>query len=110
MDWRHIGALIEVGRELYGDMLNIVAWVKSNAGQGSFYRASMNSLASSGSATSRTATMSSSDALDATGRTSGATRALTRSAKDIFDLANIAERNSPDLAYFGHWPYQYNKT
>ena len=38
MDWRHIGALIEVGRELYGEMLNIVAWVKSNAGQGSFYR------------------------------------------------------------------------
>ena len=38
MDWRHIAALIEVGRELYGDMLNIVAWVKSNAGQGSFYR------------------------------------------------------------------------
>ena len=38
MDWRHIGELIEVGRELYGDMLNIVAWVKSNAGQGSFYR------------------------------------------------------------------------
>ena len=38
MDWRHIGALIEVGRELYGDMLNIVAWIKSNAGQGSFYR------------------------------------------------------------------------
>jgi DNA modification methylase len=38
MDWRHIGALIEVGRELYRDMLNIVTWVKSNAGQGSFYR------------------------------------------------------------------------
>jgi len=38
MDWRHIGELIEVGRELYGDMLNIIAWVKSNAGQGSFYR------------------------------------------------------------------------
>ncbi len=38
MDWRHVGALIEVGRDLYGDMLNIVAWVKSNAGQGSFYR------------------------------------------------------------------------
>jgi DNA modification methylase len=38
MDWRHISALVEVGRELYGDMLNIVAWVKSNAGQGSFYR------------------------------------------------------------------------
>ena len=38
MDSRHIGELIEVGRELYGDMLNLVAWVKSNAGQGSFYR------------------------------------------------------------------------
>ena len=38
MDWRHIGGLIEVGRELYGDMLNIIAWIKSNAGQGSFYR------------------------------------------------------------------------
>ena len=38
IDWRHIGELIEVGRELYGDMLNIVVWDKSNAGQGSFYR------------------------------------------------------------------------
>ena len=38
MDWRHIGELIEVGRELYGDMLNLVVWNKSNAGQGSFYR------------------------------------------------------------------------
>ena len=38
MDWRHIGDLIEVGRELYGDMLNLVVWNKSNAGQGSFYR------------------------------------------------------------------------
>jgi hypothetical protein len=38
MDWRHIGDLIEVGRELYGGMLNLVVWNKSNAGQGSFYR------------------------------------------------------------------------
>jgi DNA modification methylase len=37
MDWRHIGDLIDVGRKLYGDMLNLVVW-KSNAGQGSFYR------------------------------------------------------------------------
>jgi DNA modification methylase len=33
MDWRHIADLVEVGRGLYGDMLNL-----SNAGQGSFYR------------------------------------------------------------------------
>jgi DNA modification methylase len=38
MDWRHIEDLIAVGRELYGDVLNIVVWVKSNGGQGSFYR------------------------------------------------------------------------
>jgi DNA modification methylase len=38
IDWRHIGDLIEVGGQLYGPMLNLVVWNKSNAGQGSFYR------------------------------------------------------------------------
>ncbi len=38
MDWRHIGELIEAGREVYSEMLNLVVWAKSNAGQGSFYR------------------------------------------------------------------------
>jgi DNA modification methylase len=38
MDWRHVGELIEVGREVYGEMLNLIVWVKNNAGQGSFYR------------------------------------------------------------------------
>jgi DNA modification methylase len=38
MDWRHIHELIAVGRELFGAMLNLVVWNKSNAGQGSFYR------------------------------------------------------------------------
>jgi DNA modification methylase len=38
MDWRHIEDLIAVGRALYGTMLNLVVWNKSNAGQGSFYR------------------------------------------------------------------------
>ena len=37
MDWRHIRELIEAG-EVYGEMLNLAVWVKSNAGQGSFYR------------------------------------------------------------------------
>jgi DNA modification methylase len=36
--WRHISDLIDVGRELYDPMLNLVVWNKSNAGQGSFYR------------------------------------------------------------------------
>jgi DNA modification methylase len=38
MDWRHVSDLIEVGRKLYGAMLNLVVWNKSNGGQGSFYR------------------------------------------------------------------------
>ena len=38
MDWRHIRELIEAGREIYGAMLNLVVWEKTNAGQGSFYR------------------------------------------------------------------------
>jgi DNA modification methylase len=38
MDWRHIGELIQAGDMVYGEMLNLAVWVKSNAGQGSFYR------------------------------------------------------------------------
>ena len=38
MDWRHIAELLEAGGVVYGDTLNITVWVKSNAGQGSFYR------------------------------------------------------------------------
>jgi DNA modification methylase len=38
MDWRHVAELIGAGREVYGDMLNLVVWAKSNSGQGSFYR------------------------------------------------------------------------
>ena len=38
LDWRHISDLADVGRDLYGAMLNLVVWNKSNAGQGSFYR------------------------------------------------------------------------
>lgn len=38
MDWRHVADLLQVGREIYGATLNLISWVKSNAGQGSFYR------------------------------------------------------------------------
>jgi DNA modification methylase len=38
MDWRHIDTLMSVGREVYGDMLNLVVWNKTNPGQGSLYR------------------------------------------------------------------------
>ena len=38
IDWRRVSDLIEVGRDLYGEMLNLVVWNKTNAGQGSPYR------------------------------------------------------------------------
>ena len=38
MDWRHVEELVISGRGVYGAMLNLIAWVKTNAGQGSFYR------------------------------------------------------------------------
>jgi ParB-like nuclease domain len=37
MDWRHISELVAAGGAAYDAMLNLIAWVKSNAGQGSFY-------------------------------------------------------------------------
>jgi DNA modification methylase len=38
MDWKHLGELLEAGGAAYGAMINLVVWVKTNAGQGSFYR------------------------------------------------------------------------
>ena len=38
MDWRHVAELMTSAKHVYGDVLNIAVWVKSNAGQGSFYR------------------------------------------------------------------------
>jgi DNA modification methylase len=38
IDWRHLDHLIKAGDATYGEMLNLAVWVKSNAGQGSFYR------------------------------------------------------------------------
>ena len=38
MDWRHLGELLEAGGAAYDEMLNLVVWAKTNAGQGTFYR------------------------------------------------------------------------
>ena len=37
-DWRHIAELMAAAKPVYGHIVNIAVWVKSNAGQGSFYR------------------------------------------------------------------------
>jgi hypothetical protein len=38
MDWRHMDDLSSVGGAIYGDLLNVCIWNKSNAGMGSLYR------------------------------------------------------------------------
>jgi DNA modification methylase len=38
MDWKHLDELLAAGREVYTELKNIVAWVKSTAGMGSLYR------------------------------------------------------------------------
>lgn len=38
MDWRHAEPLMAVGRDVYGDLINLCIWNKSNAGMGSLYR------------------------------------------------------------------------
>ena len=38
IDWRHVGELLAAGSEVFDGVKNMCVWVKSNAGQGSFYR------------------------------------------------------------------------
>jgi DNA modification methylase len=38
MDWRHLSEVIAAGRTAFEELKNICVWVKTNAGQGSFYR------------------------------------------------------------------------
>ena len=38
IDWRHVAELLEAGAEIFDDLKNMCVWVKTNAGQGSFYR------------------------------------------------------------------------
>ena len=38
MDWRHMDDVSAVAKALYGDLLNLCIWNKSNAGMGSLYR------------------------------------------------------------------------
>jgi DNA modification methylase len=38
MDWRHSPELFAAGKVVYDELKNVCVWVKSNAGQGSFYR------------------------------------------------------------------------
>jgi DNA modification methylase len=38
IDWRIVAELISVGREVYGELKNLIVWAKPNAGLGALYR------------------------------------------------------------------------
>jgi DNA modification methylase len=38
MDWRHLSECLAAGERAFTELKNVIAWVKTNAGQGSFYR------------------------------------------------------------------------
>ncbi len=38
MDWRHMGEILAAGAQVYGTPKNVIVWVKTNGGQGTFYR------------------------------------------------------------------------
>ena len=38
MDWRHLSSMLSAGDQVYGELLNLCVWTKTNAGMGSFYR------------------------------------------------------------------------
>lgn len=38
MDWRHLHEILSAGETVFGAPKNLIVWVKTNSGQGSFYR------------------------------------------------------------------------
>jgi DNA modification methylase len=38
MDWRHLGELLQAGKQAYSELKNVCVWTKNNAGMGSLYR------------------------------------------------------------------------
>ena len=71
MDWRHIGELLAAGSAVYPELKNVIVWVKTTPGQGSFYRSQHELIWSSRMGTRRTSTISSWVGMGATGPTSG---------------------------------------
>jgi DNA modification methylase len=38
IDWRHLREMLDAGEAAYTELKNLIVWVKTNAGQGTFYR------------------------------------------------------------------------
>jgi hypothetical protein len=79
MDWRHIDDVSAVGRSIYGDLLNLCIWNKSNAGMGSVYRSKHELVFVYRVGTAPHSMRSSLGVMAATGPTSGTMLRSTRS-------------------------------
>jgi DNA modification methylase len=44
MDWRHVSDIIETGKTVLGQLMNVIIWAKDNPGMGSFYRSQQEML------------------------------------------------------------------
>lgn len=38
VDWRHMGEILQAGKQVYSELINLCVWAKDKAGIGSFYR------------------------------------------------------------------------
>ncbi|MCJ2135092.1 site-specific DNA-methyltransferase [Methylobacterium sp. J-026] len=38
MDWRHMDEMLQAGSDTYSELKNLIVWVKTNGGMGTFYR------------------------------------------------------------------------
>ena len=38
MDWRHLAEMLAAGEQVYGPLKNLIVWVKTHGGMGTFYR------------------------------------------------------------------------
>ncbi len=78
MDWRHIDDLSAAAGDVYGALLNVCVWNKSNAGMGSLYRSKLEMVFVYRSATPRTGTPWNVDGTGATAPMSGTMPRSTR--------------------------------
>lgn len=73
MDWRHMDDVSSVAQTVYGDLLNLCVWNKSNAGMGSCIARSMNWCSFTGSGAPHTSMLSNSAVTDGIAQMSGTT-------------------------------------
>jgi hypothetical protein len=78
MDWRHLDEVSAIGSSVYGELLNICVWNKSNAGLGSLYRSKHEVVYVYRVGDALTPTWLSSDGMVATAPTCGTIRPSTQ--------------------------------